>query len=52
MLDLMLLVANLANAKRSKKFKMSETLAYRYSSERTEWELSNEYQNDRVKMII
>ena len=29
-----------------------ETLAYQYSSESTRWELSNEYQHDRVKMIF
>ena len=30
---------------------MSETLAYGYSSESTDQELSNEYQHDRVKMV-
>ena len=30
-----MLVANLANTKRSKKLKMTETLAYRFSSEST-----------------
>ena len=29
---------------------MTETLAYRYSSESTQQELSNEYQHDRVKI--
>ena len=28
-------------------FKMTETLAHGYSSESTQWELSNEYQHDR-----
>ena len=32
-------------------WKMSETLAYGYSSEGTQRELSNEYQHDRVWMI-
>ena len=31
-----------------KTWKMTETLAYEYSSESTQWELSNEYQHDRV----
>ena len=30
---------------------LSETLANRYSSEITQWELSNEYQHDRVWMV-
>ena len=31
---------------------MTETLAYGYSSDNTQWELSNElYQHDRVKMV-
>ena len=29
---------------------MTETLAYGYSSESAHWELSNEYQHDRVSM--
>ena len=41
----MLLVANLAD---KKPWEMTETLAYGYSSERTQWELSNEYQHDMV----
>ena len=31
---------------------MTETLANGYSSESTQWELSNEYQHDRVWMVI
>ena len=31
---------------------MTETLAYGYSSESTLWELSNEYQHDRVQMAF
>ena len=31
-----------------KKRKMTETLANGYSYESTQWELSNEYHNDRV----
>ena len=31
---------------------MTETLAYGYSSESTQRELSNEYQHDRVKMVF
>ena len=46
---LMLLVANLGNAKWCKKIrKMTENLANRYSSESTERELSNEYKHGRV----
>ena len=30
---------------------MTETLAHGYSSENTQQELSNEYQNDRVLMV-
>ena len=30
---------------------MTETLAYGYSSERTQRELPNKYQHDRVKMV-
>ena len=45
----MLLVANLASTKSYKKpWKMTETLAYGYSFESTQWELSNEYLQDRV----
>ena len=47
----MLLVANLANTKWCKKKpeqKVTETLAQEYSSKSTQWELSNEYQHDRV----
>ena len=48
-LILMLLVANLANAKIMQKTgKMTETLANGYSSESTQQELSNEYQHDMV----
>ena len=35
-----------------KTFKMTETLAYGYSSESTQQELSNEYQHDRVLMVF
>ena len=31
---------------------MTETLAYGYSSESTQWELSNEYQHDWVKNLF
>ena len=31
---------------------MTETLAYRYSYESTQRELSNEYQHDRVSMVL
>ena len=31
---------------------MTETLAHRYSSESTQWELSNKYLHDRVKIIF
>ena len=48
-LTLMLLVANFANRKWCKK---NETLVYGYSPESTQWELSNEYQHDRVKMFL
>ena len=33
-------------------WKMTETQAYGYSSERTQQELSNEYQHDRVWMVF
>ena len=32
----------------AKKWKMTETLAHRYLSESAQWELSHEYQHDRV----
>ena len=53
-LTLMLLVANFTNTQWCKKtWKMTETLANGYSSERTQWwELSNEYQHDRVQMFL
>ena len=35
-----------------KTWKMTETLANGYSSESTQRELSNEYQDDRVQMIF
>ena len=44
----MLLVINLAKKSYAKTFKMTEILAHGYSSEGTQWELSNEYQQDRV----
>ena len=31
---------------------MTETVAHEYSSERTQRELSNEYQHDRVEMVF
>ena len=36
----------------TKTWKMTETLAHEYSSDSTQWELSNEYQHDRVKMVF
>ena len=49
MLTLMLVVANLAKIQNdTKTLKMTETLANGYSSESTQRELSNEYQDDRV----
>ena len=45
----MLLVANFANTKQMQKnWKMTEILAYGYSSESTQWEISNEYQHGMV----
>ena len=35
-----------------KSWKMTETLAHWHSSESTQWELSNEYQRNRVKMVF
>ena len=35
-----------------KNWTMTETLAYGYSSERTQRELSNDYQHDRVQMVF
>ena len=35
-----------------KTWKMTETLANGYSYESTQWELSNEYQHDRVSMVF
>ena len=53
LLTIMQLVANLVNRKWCKKtWKMTETLAYRYSSESAPRELSNEYQHDRVQMFF
>ena len=52
-LALMLLLANLANTKWCKNpKKMTETLAHGYSSESTQWELSNGYQHDRVEKVF
>ena len=52
----MMLVANLANTKWCKKAeKLQKNLACRivgFSYESTQWELSNEYQHDRVKMVF
>ena len=42
----------MANTKRYKKQKITETLANGYSSESTRRELSNEYQDDRVSMVF
>ena len=51
-LTLMLLVAILANTKWCKKsWKLTETLVHGYSSKRTQWELSNEYQHDTQKSL-
>ena len=48
-ITLMLLVANFAYSKwRKNAEKLTETLAHGYSYESTQWELSNEYQHDRV----
>ena len=46
-LTLMLLVANFTKLMQ-KSWEMTETLTYEYSSESTQWEISNEYQHDRV----
>ena len=35
-----------------KSWKITETLAYGYSYESTQWELSNEYQHDRVWLVF
>ena len=35
-----------------KDWNMTETLANGYSSESTQWELSNEYQHDRVLIVF
>ena len=44
----MLVVANFGQYKRMQKtWKMTETLAYGYTFERTQWELSDEYQHSR-----
>ena len=51
-LPLMLVVANLPIQNDAKKLKMTETLAHGYSSEITQRELSNEYQQNRVKMVF
>ena len=49
----MLLVANLVKYKMMQKnWKLSETLAHGYSSESSQWELSNEYQHDRAWMVF
>ena len=49
----MLLVANFFQYKIMQNTrKLNDTLAYGYSSESTQGELSNEYQNDRVKMVF
>ena len=36
----------------AKIWKIAETLTYGYSSESTQWELSDEYQHDRVEMVF
>ena len=33
-------------------FKMSETLSHRYASDRTQWELTNEYQHGRDWIVF
>ena len=35
-----------------KNFKMTETVAYGYSTESTQWELSNDYQYYRMEMAF
>ena len=35
-----------------KSWEITETLAYGYLCERSQWELSNEYQHDRVSMVF
>ena len=49
-LILMLLVANLANTKWGKNAKNTETIWC--SSESSQWELSNEYQHDRIQKSL
>ena len=52
-LALMLVVPNLANTQWCNKLKkMTETIAYRYSYESTQQELSSEYQHDRDWMVF
>ena len=52
-LTLMLLVINWANTKWCKKsLKDTKTLAHGYSSESAQWDLSNEYQHERVSMAF
>ena len=53
MLAIVLLVVNLVNRKwREKSFKMTVTLANGYSFDRTQQELSNEYQHGRIKKVF
>ena len=52
-LTLLLLLANLTNTKWCKKLvKLTETIANGYSSESTQQELSNEYQHNKVSMVL
>ena len=48
----MLLVANLPIQNDANNLKMLETLEHGFLSERTLQELSNEYQHDRVLMVL
>ena len=52
MLNNCLLLANSTNTNEAKKLKMTETLAHRYSSESTHLEEFNEYQHDRVWILV
>ena len=51
-LALMLLAANLVNMKWWQKAEKWQTMSNGYSSDSSQWELSNEYQHDRVKKIF
>ena len=51
-LTLMLLVARPIKNDAKNLRKINETMAHGYSSESTRWDLSNEYQHDRVQMFF